>query len=385
MFSDDLTEELDRLRREHLFRRIEDRGPARSMQRPSRISLGGREYINFASNDYLGLSLHPALGDAAKQAVDTYGFGAGASRLLAGGTEAHAELERAIARFKGAERALLFNSGYTANLSAIPALAREGDVLFSDELNHASIIDGCRLSRARVVVYRHRDMDHLDALLKREKGRRSIIITDSVFSMDGDIAPLPELCSLCRTHGALLYIDDAHGTGVLGTGRGALAHFGIPAAPWIVQMGTFSKAFGSFGAFIAAGSDCIEWLINTARGFIFSTALPAAAAAASHAALSLVEERADLVAALWRNREALVRGVQEQGFDILQSETPIVPVVVGDLAMTVQCAEALRKRGVYAPAIRPPTVRVARLRVTVTAAHEPADIDALLESLGRFR
>ena len=233
----------------------------------------------------------------------------------------------------------MFNSGYSANTGIIPSIAGEGDIIFSDELNHASIIDGCRLSRARTLMYKHRDITHLSELIRKElslsdsAGGRFIIITDSVFSMDGDIAPLSEIYNVClalnsepRTQDSiLLYIDDAHGTGVLGNGRGALAHFNIRPEPWIIQMGTFSKALGSFGAFIAADRDVVDWMTNTARSFIFSTALPACMAAASLKALELVESSPDLIERLWRNRANLVNELRGRGYDTGTSDTPIIP------------------------------------------------------------
>ena len=289
--------------------------------------------------------------------------------------------EKDIAAFKGAPAALVFNSGYTANISALPSLAGEGDVIFSDALNHASLIDGCRLSKARKAIYRHRDTDHLQQLMRTERGRKTIVVTDTVFSMDGDIAPLKEIAALCAKHNALLYLDDAHGTGVLGNGHGALAHFGIRPEPWMIQMGTFSKAFGSYGAFIAAGEDIIAWLVNTARGFIYSTALPACVTAASLKALQLVLSGPQLISKLWRNRELLFSGLHALGLDTLSSETPIIPIVVGDVKKTTDLSMGLFDRHIYCPAIRPPTVSQPRLRVTVTAGHTDDDIAALLAAI----
>jgi 8-amino-7-oxononanoate synthase len=286
-----------------------------------------------------------------------------------------------IARLKGTKSAVVMNSGYTANLAVIPAVSREGDVIFSDELNHASIVDGCRLSRARTLIYCHRDAVHLAELLEREKSGRKIVVTDTVFSMDGDIAPLADLHGLCRDHGAVLYIDDAHGTGVLGKGRGGLAHCGLAPDDGVIQMGTCSKALGSCGAFVAATADIVDWLINTARGLIFSTALPACAAAASIAALQVMQGDGSYVDRLWRNRERLYQGIRALGIDTGRSETPIIPLIVGDLDRTMRLAEHLRHHRQYAPVIRPPTVRDPRIRVTVTAAHTDEDIDTFLHIL----
>jgi 8-amino-7-oxononanoate synthase len=379
------SEKLEWLGQNSLLRVIKDRGTA---IRPGRILLNGIEYINFSSNDYLGLAFNASGIKSAKNAMDRYGFGTGASRLLCGGTELHNELENAVADFKETEAALVFNSGYTANLSVISAIADEGDVIFSDELNHASIVDGCRLSRAKKVIYRHIDIEHLSELMKKENGKRKIVITDTVFSMDGDIAPLREIYELCLKHNAVLYIDDAHGTGVLGNGKGALAHFGIKPDSrldsQIIQMGTFSKALGSYGAFLASDRNIIQWLINTARGFIYSTALPACIAAASIEALKILQKRPDIVERLWQNRQRLISGINGLGFETFNNETPIIPVKTGDIKTTIKVADMLEQHRIYAPAIRPPTVKIPRIRFTVTAAHTEEDIDTLIDILSRI-
>ena len=256
---------LNNLKEKKLFRDLKDRETPQG----SRIRLNGTEYINFSSNDYLGLANHPYIIDRVKKALDTYGYGSSASRLLCGGSTLHKELENKIAEFKTTESALVFNSGYSANTGVIPAIADKDDVIFSDELNHASIIDGCRLSKAKTLIYGHKNVSQLDDLMKKEVAKRKIVITDTVFSMDGDIAPLHDMYEICEENKAVLYIDDAHGTGVLGNGRGALSHFDIKPKPWILQMGTFSKALGSFGAFLAGSSDVIQWTLNNARSFIF--------------------------------------------------------------------------------------------------------------------
>ncbi|MEK7736121.1 MAG: 8-amino-7-oxononanoate synthase, partial [Nitrospirota bacterium] len=323
------SESLIRLKEKNLLREIKNRNSPQG----TRIVIDGKEYINFSSNNYLGLANHPHVIESAQKAIAMFGFGSGASRLLCGGSVLHDELEKKTAAFKGTEAALIFNSGYSANTGIIPAIADEGDVIFSDELNHASIVDGCRLSKAKKIIYRHKDIGHLSELIEKETAKRKIIITDSVFSMDGDIAPLKKIYNICSslnaerlTPNALLYIDDAHGTGVLGNGKGALAHFGIKPEPWIIQMGTFSKALGSFGAFAAGSKDAIEWILNTARSFIFSTALPSCAAAASIAALEVIEKEPELLNKLWSNREQAVHGITKLGYDIMGSETPIIPV-----------------------------------------------------------
>ena len=372
---------LQELQRQRLLRAAKDR----DLSRGSRIVIEGREYVNFASNDYLGLSGDPALVAAAKEAMEEFGFGSGASRLLSGGTRLHRKLEEEVARFKGAEAALVFNSGYAANCGAIPSLASAQDIIFSDELNHASIVEGCRLSRARTVVYRHGDMSHLESLLKHEAERspgrgRSIFVTDTVFSMDGDIAPLRALWELCGRHDGLLYIDDAHATGVIGSGKGALAHFGISPNPRIIQMGTFSKALGSYGAFVAGSREVIDWLTSTARTFMFSTALPACVVAASLKALGMIGAGHDSLRGLWTNHRRLLQGLSEIGGEI-SSETPIIPLKIGGVGETLAASQQLSEKGLYVPAIRPPTVKEPRLRITVTASHTDEDIDRLVEAL----
>lgn len=368
---------MESLRKNSLLRALRDRASPQGAS----IAIGGREYLNFASNDYLGLAAHPRLVQAARAAIERYGAGAGASRLLAGGCPLHGELEAALARLKGTEAALLFNSGYSANTGMLPALARAGDAIFSDELNHASIIDGCRLSGAETFVYRHGEAAHLAELLGKARGKRKIVATDTVFSMDGDIAPLKEIFSLCGEHGALLYLDDAHATGVLGGGSGALAHFGLSPGPRIVVMGTLSKALGSFGAFAAAEDNTVRWLLNSARSFIFSTALPPAPVAAALEALRVLGEGGGLLERLWENRRMLQASLEGLGLDTGQSETPIVPVLLGEPGEALALSGRLLERGIYAPAIRPPAVRRPRLRLTVTAAHRREDVERLADAL----
>jgi len=382
MFSKSLT----RLKKMNLLREIQN---CNSPQGP-RITLGRRTFINFSSNNYLGLANHPHVIDSAQKAIKKFGFGSGASRLLCGGSILHSELEKKTARFKSTESALLFNSGYSANTGIIPAIAEEGDVIFSDELNHASIVDGCRLSKAKVIVYEHKNINALEKLLKKTKARRKIIVTDSVFSMDGDIAPLKEIYSICLNsalripHSALLlYIDDAHGTGVLGKGQGSLAHFGIKPEPWIIQMGTFSKALGSLGAFAAGSKDSINWIMNTARSFIFSTALPSCVAAASIAALEVIHREPELLKRLWANREQAVHGITKLGYDTAGSETPIIPIRTETVEKARQISRRLMEKGIFAPAIRPPTVKEPRIRITVTAEHTEEDIEKLIKALSK--
>ncbi|MFZ3123369.1 MAG: 8-amino-7-oxononanoate synthase [Thermodesulfovibrionales bacterium] len=379
------SESLIRLKEKNLLREIKNRNSPQG----TRIVIDGKEYINFSSNNYLGLANHPHVIESAQKAIAMFGFGSGASRLLCGGSILHSELEKRTAKFKGTESALIFNSGYSANTGIIPAIADEGDVIFSDELNHASIVDGCRLSKAKKIIYRHKDIGHLSELIEKETAKRKIIITDSVFSMDGDIAPLKDIYGLCSSfysrlltpNSILLYIDDAHGTGVLGNGKGALAHFGIKPEPWIIQMGTFSKALGSFGAFAAGSKDAIEWILNTARSFIFSTALPSCAAAASLTALEVIEKEPKLLDRLWSNREQAVHEIIKLGYDIMGSETPIIPVRTGTVEEALHISRHLWENGIFAPAIRPPSVKEPRIRITVTSAHTTEDIERLIKAL----
>jgi 8-amino-7-oxononanoate synthase len=370
-------ENLKILKGEGLFRDIKDR---ESQQGP-KVRFDGREYINFSSNDYLGLANHPYIINKVKKALDDYGYGSAASRLLGGGSNSHRELEERVARFKDTESALVFNSGYAANIGIIPAIAEKDDVIFSDELNHASVIDGCRLSKAKTLIYRHKDSLYLEDLIKKEKAKKKIIITDTVFSMDGDIAPLSDIYAICKKNNAILYIDDAHGTGVLGNGRGALSHFNISPEPSIIQMGTFSKALGSYGAFVAGSRDVIEWILNTARSFIYSTALPSCIVAVSIAALELIEKDSELIKRLWLNRTNIAECIKDIGYNIIGSETPIIPLKTGTVEDTLRISRHLFEKGIFAPAIRPPTVTEPRIRITVTAAHTDEDIWSLISAL----
>ena len=350
--------------------------------------VGGRKVLLMCSNDYLGLASHWALMEAACAAMEQYGFGSGASRLVSGNSALHEELEQRLAAFKGTESAIVFNSGYAANTGIIPAVAGETDAVFSDSLNHASIIDGCRLSRASVHVFRHKDADHLESLLRKSDAfRRRLIVTDGVFSMDGDIAPLPDLVSLAEKYGAMVMVDDAHAAGVLGkNGRGTAEHFGLQGRVHI-QMGTLGKAFGSFGAYAAGDRGLIEYLVNTSRSFLFSTALPPAVCAASIAAIGIVESLPGLMMKLWKNRSRLVDGLKALGISTGRSETPIVPVIIGDNDKALKAAARILDEGLFAPAIRPPTVPAgtARIRATITAAHSDNDIDRALKIFGTMK
>jgi len=370
-------EKLKILKENRLFREIKDRASPQG----SKIKLGGREYVNFSSNDYLGLANHPYIINKVKKALAEYGSGSGASRLLSGGSILHKELEDKTAQFKETESALVFNSGYAANSGIIPAITDKDDMIFSDELNHASIIDGCRLSKAKTVIYRHKDLSHLENLIRKEDAKNKIVITETVFSMDGDIAPLAGIYDICKKNNAILYIDDAHGTGVLGNGRGTLSHFNIKPEPWVIQMGTFSKALGSFGAFVTGNREVIEWIQNTARSFIFSTALPSCVIAASIAALELIKNDSGLIKKLWENRDRAASDIKDSGYDIMGSETPIIPLKTGNVEDTLRISRHLYEKGLFAPAIRPPAVIEPRIRITVTASHTNNDIERLIMTL----
>ena len=431
-----LQDELGGLKASHLFRTLKKVDSEQS----SRIVIDGRECINLSSNNYLGLANHQALKEASIAAINKYGNSAVASRLISGNMDLHEMLERTTASFKGTEDALLFNSGYTANIGILQALADERDAIFSDELNHASIIDGCRLSRARVFIYNHRDAGHLRSLLSSsaEKGgaryRRRVVVTESVFSMDGDIAPIPDIIDAAEEYDALLIADDAHATGVLGKGgRGAFEHFGIKNRAYI-QMGTYSKALGSFGAYIAGPRIVRDYLINKARGFIYTTALPPSVIAASIAAIKLLQEDSEppmshgltkgdenpichpelvsgsgvsgsqneeilkqvqtdrwkgfsgeILNRLRENTKLFRDGLKSLGYNTLNSETPIIPLFVGDAEKTILFSKRLFDEGIYASAIRPPTVPAGgcRIRTTVSAIHSRKDIEYCIEVFRR--
>ena len=349
-----------------------------------RVRIGGREIVLLCSNDYLGLANHPALRKAAEGALKRYGFGAGASRLVSGTMVLHRELEERIAAFKGTESALLFNSGYAANTGVIPALAGRGDTVFSDRLNHASIVDGCLLSRATVRRYRHADVGHLERLLAdAEKSRTRLIVTDGVFSMDGDVAPLAEIVKLAGRYGAAVMVDDAHGTGVIGeNGRGTAEHLGVDMRRIDVHMGTLGKGLGAFGAFVAGSKDVIDLLVNRARPFIYSTALPPAVVVAALAALDIIEREPERRVMLWEKARFMRKGLEELGFDTMNSGTQIIPLLVGDAGKAVAMTEALLAENVFAQAVRPPTVPegTARIRVTVTAVHSQRDLEKALDA-----
>jgi glycine C-acetyltransferase len=377
----DISERLEELRDRGLYRRLRlISGP----QGP-RVHLDGQEVLLLCSNNYLGLAGHPRVREAAAEAAMRWGAGSGASRLISGNMEAHRALELRLAEFKGYEAALLFGSGYLANMGAIAALAGRGQVVFSDELNHASIIDGCRLSRAETFVYRHGDTEHLAWGLRETGGRGSLIITDGVFSMDGDLAPLKELVHLARRHRCRLMVDEAHATGALGPGgRGSVAAAELSGEVDVV-IGTLGKALGSYGAYACASAETVEYLVNAARPFVFTTALPPPVASAALAALELLESEPDRVGRLRHNAMTLRQALDAEGLPAGGSDTQIVPVQIGDADVAMELCERALARGVFAQGIRPPTVPegTSRLRFTVMATHHPDELRHAGELVGK--
>lgn len=348
----------------------------------STLMVDGREVLNFSSNNYLGLANHPALGKAAIDAIERYGCGSGASRLISGNMTLHEELEMKLARLKGTEAALVFNSGFQANTGIIPTLVGDGDVVFSDALNHASIIDGCRLSRAKIVVYRHCDVDQLEDGLKDAPRRsRKLIVTESLFSMDGDEAPLKQIVELSEKYGAMTMVDEAHATGVYEPdGAGLISRLGLHERV-LVQMGTLGKALGGFGAYIAGSAALRELLINRCRSFIFTTSLPPAVMAMGIAAIELIRREPERRRAL-RNNCARVRdGLTRLGYSLGESRSQILPLMIGDADECMRLSDRLLDRGIFAQGIRPPTVPpgTSRLRITLMATHTSEQIDRALD------
>ena len=376
---DFITEELERLKQEHLFINI------RVIESPADgwMVVDGKKVLNFCTNNYLGLANHPRLKEAAKKAVDEWGVGPAAVRTIAGTTKLHIELEKRLAAFKGVEDALFVQSGFNANQAAIPPLVGKGDVIFSDRLNHASIIDGARLSRAKIVVYEHCDVADLEAKVKEHlpQYRRGLVVTDGVFSMDGDIAPLDKIYEVAEKYGLMTMVDDAHGEGVLGRGgRGIVDHFGLHGK-FDVEIGTLSKAFGVVGGVIAGKKIIVDYIRQKARPFLFSSAPTPADTAACLAAVDLLEESEELVERLWENARYLKAGMDELGFDTGHSQTPILPIMLGDAGLAMEFSKRLFENGVFAMGIGYPTVPKgqARIRVMNTAAHTKADLDFGLE------
>ena len=378
MLLDDLQQELDQLEMEGLTRTCRSVEPLPG----GRIRVDGTEKIHLASNSYLGLHQHPRVIAAAEEALRHYGTGSGSARLIGGTFPLHEALEEKLAELKQTEAALLFPTGYMANSGIITALVGPGDLVIGDHFNHASLVDGCRLSRAAFRVYPHKNMERLDTALKlrRKKYRRALIVTEGLFSMDGDIAPLPEIVGIAQAHEADLLIDDAHATGVLGpNGRGTLDHFGIPPQG-ILQMGTLSKALGSLGGFFAGPKTAVAYLRNKARSFIYTTASPAAVAAAGLEAIHVMRQEPIWRTTLKENIGLWIHGLRASGYSLISAESPIVPLLIGESRPTMELANSLFEQGVYAPGIRPPTVPegMARIRTSLTSLHSKIDLERAL-------
>lgn len=375
-----IKDELDQLQQSGSLNRIRTIGSGLG----SKMVVDGKCVLNFCSNNYLGLANHPVLSKAATDAIDQYGVGPAAVRSIAGTMNLHVQLENKLAEFKGVPAAITFQSGYCANVAVFPALLGKEDVIFSDELNHASIIDGCRLSGAKIIRYSHCDVENLQQVIKDAKGtyRRAVIITDGVFSMDGDIAPLDKLYEVAKEHDLLLMVDDAHGEGVLGKGgRGIVDHFGLHGKV-DVEIGTMSKAFGVVGGIIAGNQVIVDWLRQRARPFLFSSAMTVPDTAACLAAVGLLESSTELVDKLWANGRYFKEEMKNLGFDTGSSVTPITPIILGEVTLAKQFSSELFNEGVFAMALGYPTVPQgkARIRVMISAAHSRADLDQGLEA-----
>jgi glycine C-acetyltransferase len=377
-----ISDELNALKEAGLYNRI------RTIDSPmdAWVTIDDRRLLNFCANNYLGMANHPRVREAAQVAIDQYGVGPGAVRTIAGTMSPHIALEEKLAEFKQAEACITFQSGFTANLATIPALVGRGDIIFSDELNHASIIDGSRLSRAQIVRYAHTDPADLEKqIASTTEYRRRLIISDGVFSMDGDIAPLDKLTEIAESHDIMLMVDDAHGEGVLGRGgRGIVDHFGLHGRVDI-EVGTLSKAFGVVGGMVAGRSEIVEWLRQRGRPFLFSSAMTVPDTAACLEAVSILEESTELIDRLWSNAKVFREGMQKMGFDTGHSQTPIVPVMLGEAPIAQQFSQRLFEEGVFAMAIGFPTVPrgKARIRVMNSAAHSMQDIELALDTFGK--
>jgi len=379
-----LEEELTILKRQGLYRELRC---VYSAQGPT-VDIDGKEVILFSSNNYLGLSTHPEIIKAQKDALERFGAGACASRLISGNIHLYEELEKTLADFKHTESSLVFPTGYMANIGTISAMVGDGDLVICDKLNHASIIDGCRLSGARLRVYPHKDLERLKQLLKKELSfKKRLIITDGVFSMDGDIAPLPDIVEIAKSFGAFVMVDDAHATGVLGeNGRGTCEYFGIKDGIDI-QMGTFSKAFGCLGGYIAGSKALIDYIRNKARSFIYTTALPPSIIAGCIKAIEIVKKDETLRKNLWKNVERFKTSINAIGLDTMATETQIIPIFTGDINSTIKASQLLFESGIYVPGIRPPTVpkNKCRLRVSIMATHSDIHIDKAIEVFKRLK
>lgn len=374
-----IDEELKHIKDKDLFRVLTELQSGQSTE----IVLDGKKYILLSSNSYLGLSVDPRVKKAAIHAIEKYGTGSGGSRLVSGSTDLHRQLEERIAKFKKTESAILFSSGYLANIGTISALVGYGDTVYSDELNHASIIDGCRLSKADIEIYKHCDVEHLSIMLaSNTKRNKKLIVTDTVFSMDGDLAPLPGIVELAEKNGCMLMIDEAHATGVLGRrGSGGTEYFSIEDRVPIV-MGTLSKAVGSIGGYIAGSQKLIDFIRNRVRSYIFDTSLPASALAASLAAIDIIEFEPERREYLWNLIKKFKSGLEKIGLKVLPSHSAVIPVLIGDAHPAMDFARVLRENGVYTPAVRPPSVPVGmcRIRATLMAKHTEGHVEKALSA-----
>lgn len=354
---------------------------------PGYLFQAGHRFLNLCANDYLGLAADPASREEGRILAEILPLGSGASRLVTGNLVIHQELEKLLAEWKGTEAALVFPSGYQANVGVISALAGKGDAVFSDKWNHASIVDGCLLSGAAFYRYQHANLDGLKSLLQNKRGRKKLIITDGVFSMDGDLAPLVDLSQLAKEHGALLLVDDAHGTGVLGLGgAGSLTHLGIPWQEHILIMGTLSKAIGAQGGFLCGSQTVIEYLVNYCRAFIYSTGISPWLAGVAHANISRIRSDASLGERLHTAIQILREALRHHGVEVPESPTPIIPVILGGSERAVRCSQAMLAKGIVAKAIRPPTVPegTSRIRLSLCAAHDGADLKKAAAALAKF-
>ena len=375
-----ITDELIKIKESGLYRNL----TAVENAQDTHIVIEGKTYLSFCSNNYLGLANHPSVVAAVKDAVELYGCGAGASRLVSGNMTLHETLENEISKFKKKDATIVFPTGYMANLGVITSLVSNGDLVICDKLNHASIIDGCRLSGADFRIYAHCNMEKLENILRKStKYKCKLIITDSVFSMDGDLAPLPDLVKIAAKYNAMLMVDEAHGTGVFGgNGRGVVEHYNLSNEVYVV-MGTLSKAIGSLGGYVSGDSDLISYLRNKARTFMYTTALPPAVCAASIAGIKLIQEDPSMRVSLWNNVRFIKDKLNSLNINTISSESQIIPILIGDAKKAVKVSKLLYENGILIPAIRPPTVPAnsSRLRMTVMSSHTKQDLERLSQTL----
>ena len=376
----DFKQEVKAFETQHLRRQL------RIMESPANttITIDGRQLISMASNNYLGLANHPAVRQAAIEAIEQWGVGAGAARLISGNMAPHVQLEEDLAQFKQVEATLTFGTGYSTNLGLIPSLIDRDGLILADRYCHASLIDACRLTKAKLRVFHHNDVEHLERLLKkRGKACPTLVVTEGVFSMDGDLAPLPDLLTLCQHHDATLLIDDAHGTGVMGLkGRGTVEHFGLNPKD-VIQIGTLSKAIGTSGGYVAGTTSLKEYLINTSKAFIYTTAQPPAIAAATSASIQIIQNEPDRRQRLWDNRNYLYSELKNMGFQLTNTQSPILPLIVKSSETAMKMSQALNEAGIFVPAIRPPTVpkNSSRLRLAICSEHSNEQRLKVLDTL----